>query len=142
MYFDAVNGLFYIDTAGAGSTTGARMAVNSWGAKKAYADEDENRITSTYLKDINVNNFDVILTKGNSTTSSFTLPGVQNITSSSNNGAISVNIGGTATDVTITGLNDLAYIATATTNSSSTYLRGDGTWAAVDITPIEVIKLI
>ncbi len=50
MYFDATTGVFYIDTAGEGGTTGTRMAVNSWGAQKAYADENNDRITTTYLK--------------------------------------------------------------------------------------------
>ena len=50
MYFDAVKGLFYIDTAGTGSTTGTRMALNAWGAQKAYADENGDQITTTYLK--------------------------------------------------------------------------------------------
>ena len=50
MYFDAVKGLFYIDTAGTGTTTGTRMALNSWGAQKAYADENGDRILTTYVK--------------------------------------------------------------------------------------------
>jgi len=50
MYFDAVKGLFYIDTAGTGGTSGTRIALNSWGAQKAYADEDNNRISTTYVK--------------------------------------------------------------------------------------------
>lgn len=50
MYFDAVKGLFYIDTAGTGTTTGTRMALNAWGAQKAYADEDGNQISTTYVK--------------------------------------------------------------------------------------------
>lgn len=50
MYFDAVKGIFYIDTAGEGGTTGTRMAVNAWGAQKAYADENDDRISTTYLK--------------------------------------------------------------------------------------------
>lgn len=51
MYFDAVKGIFYIDTAGEGGTTGTRMAVNAWGAQKAYADENDDRISTTYIKD-------------------------------------------------------------------------------------------
>ena len=50
MYFDATKNLFYIDTAGTGGNTGTRVALNSWGAQKAYADEDDNRISTTYLK--------------------------------------------------------------------------------------------
>lgn len=50
MYFDAVTGIFYIDTAGEGGSTGTRMAVNAWGAQKAYADENNDRISTTYLK--------------------------------------------------------------------------------------------
>ena len=50
MYFDAVTGVFYIDTAGEGGTTGTRMAVNAYGAQKAYADENNDRISTTYLK--------------------------------------------------------------------------------------------
>ena len=50
MYFDAVNKLFYIDIAGEGGTTGTRVALNSWGAQKAYADENDDRISTTYLK--------------------------------------------------------------------------------------------
>ena len=50
MYFDALTGIFYIDTAGEGGTTGTRMAVNAWGAQKAYADENNDRISTTYLK--------------------------------------------------------------------------------------------
>ena len=49
MYFDAVKGLFYIDIAGEGGTTGQRIALNSWGAHKAYGDENGNQITTTYL---------------------------------------------------------------------------------------------
>ena len=51
MYFDATTGVFYIDTAGTGGTTGTRMAVNAYGAQKAYADENNDRISTTYLKD-------------------------------------------------------------------------------------------
>ena len=47
MYFDAVTGVFYIDTAGTGGSTGTRMAVN---AKKAWEDENGDRILTTYLK--------------------------------------------------------------------------------------------
>lgn len=50
MYFDAIKSLFYIDTAGNGGNTGTRVALNAWGAQKAYADEDDNRISTTYLK--------------------------------------------------------------------------------------------
>ena len=50
MYFDATTGVFYIDTAGEGGTTGTRMAVNAYGAQKAYADENNDRISTTYLK--------------------------------------------------------------------------------------------
>ena len=50
MYFDAITGVFYIDTAGEGGTTGTRMAVNAYGAQKAYADENDDRISTTYLK--------------------------------------------------------------------------------------------
>ena len=50
MYFDASKSLFYIDTAGEGGSTGTRVALNSWGAQKAYADEDGNQIKTTYLK--------------------------------------------------------------------------------------------
>lgn len=50
MYFDAVKGLFYIDTAGTGTTTGTRMALNAWGAQKSYADENGDRISTTYVK--------------------------------------------------------------------------------------------
>ena len=59
MYFDAVNGLFYIDTSGEGGTTGSRIALNSWGAKKAYADENEDRITTTYAKLSELGNYTV-----------------------------------------------------------------------------------
>ena len=48
--FDAVKSLFYIDTSGDGGTSGTRVALNAWGAQKAYADEDNNRISTTYLK--------------------------------------------------------------------------------------------
>lgn len=50
MYFDAITGIFYIDTAGEGGSTGTRMAVNAWGAQKSYADENDDRISTTYLK--------------------------------------------------------------------------------------------
>ena len=36
MYFDAQKSLFYIDTAGEGGTTGTRVALNAYGAEKAY----------------------------------------------------------------------------------------------------------
>ena len=36
MYFDASKNLFYIDTAGDGGTTGIRVALNAYGAEKAY----------------------------------------------------------------------------------------------------------
>lgn len=48
MYFDATKSLFYIDTAGEGGTTGTRVALNAWGAQKAYGDENGARITTTY----------------------------------------------------------------------------------------------
>ena len=51
MYFDASKSLFYIDTAGEGGETGTRVALNAYGAQKAYADENNDRITETYLKD-------------------------------------------------------------------------------------------
>ena len=50
MYFDAGKSLFYIDTAGEGGSTGTRVALNSYGAQKAYADENDDRISTTYLK--------------------------------------------------------------------------------------------
>ena len=50
MYFDASKNLFYIDTAGEGGSTGTRVALNAYGAEKAYADENNDRITETYLK--------------------------------------------------------------------------------------------
>lgn len=50
MYFDANTNIFYIDTAGTGGTTGTRVKLNAWGARTAYADEDANRISTTYLK--------------------------------------------------------------------------------------------
>lgn len=59
MYFDAVKGLFYIDTAGTGTTTGTRIALNAWGAQKAYADENGDRITNTYVKTIDLDNLTV-----------------------------------------------------------------------------------
>lgn len=49
MYFDATKSLFYIDTAGEGGSSGTRVALNSYGAQKAYADENDNRISTTYL---------------------------------------------------------------------------------------------
>lgn len=36
MYFDAQKSLFYIDTAGEGGSTGVRVALNAYGAEKAY----------------------------------------------------------------------------------------------------------
>lgn len=56
MYFDAVKGLFYIDTAGDGGTTGTRIALNAWGAQKSYGDEDGSQIKTTYLKTADVGN--------------------------------------------------------------------------------------
>ncbi len=56
LYFDAVKGLFYIDTAGDGGTSGTRMALNAWGAKEAYGDENGDRITTTYLKSVDLPN--------------------------------------------------------------------------------------
>lgn len=50
MYFDITKKLFYIDTAGEGGESGTRVALNAWGAQKAYADENDNRISTTYLK--------------------------------------------------------------------------------------------
>lgn len=50
MYFDITKKLFYIDTAGEGGDSGTRVALNAWGAQKAYADENDNRISTTYLK--------------------------------------------------------------------------------------------
>lgn len=50
MYFDASKNLFYIDTAGEGGSTGTRVALNAYGAEKAYADENDDRISTTYLK--------------------------------------------------------------------------------------------
>lgn len=50
MYFDATKSLFYIDTAGEGGNSGTRVALNAYGSQKAYADEDNNRISTTYLK--------------------------------------------------------------------------------------------
>ena len=50
MYFDITKKLFYIDTAGEGGTSGTRVALNAYGAQKAYADEDNNQISTTYLK--------------------------------------------------------------------------------------------
>lgn len=47
MYFDAVTGVFYIDTAGEGGASGTRIAVN---AKKAWEDGNGDRISTTYLK--------------------------------------------------------------------------------------------
>lgn len=50
MYFDASKSLFYIDTDGNGGSTGTRVALNSYGSEKAYADENGDRISTTYLK--------------------------------------------------------------------------------------------
>lgn len=76
MYFDAVKGLFYIDTAGEGGTTGTRMAVNAWGALTAENDSFTSttapygqNIASTYIKGVSVNNDgNLVITKGNNTT--------------------------------------------------------------------------
>ena len=78
MYFDAVKGLFYIDIAGEGGKTGERVAVNAWSATNADCDgfktstsaTQGQNIASTYIKGISVNNNgDLIITKGNNTTS-------------------------------------------------------------------------
>ena len=50
MYFDVTKKLFYIDTAGTGTTSGTRVALNAYGAEKAYSDENGDRISTTYLK--------------------------------------------------------------------------------------------
>ena len=50
MYFDVTKSLFYIDTAGEGGSSGTRVALNSYGAQKAYSDENDDRISTTYLK--------------------------------------------------------------------------------------------
>ena len=51
MYFDAVNKLFYIDIADdADDVEVKRVALNSWGAQKAYADVNGDQIDTTYLK--------------------------------------------------------------------------------------------
>ena len=50
MYFDASKSLFYIDTDGDGGLTGTRVALNAYGSERAYADENGDRITTTYLK--------------------------------------------------------------------------------------------
>lgn len=60
--------------------------------------------------------------------------GVLSIASGDANGTIKVttgtNAGGTSSvDVAVTGLKDLAYIAKPSANTTTTYLRGDGTWA-------------
>ena len=56
MYFDVTKKLFYIDTAGEGGSTGTRVALNAYGAEKAYSDENGDRISTTYLK---VEDFDM-----------------------------------------------------------------------------------
>jgi hypothetical protein len=88
MYFDATKGLFYIDTAGDGGSTGTRMAVNAWGARKAYADENENCISTTYIKNLNIDDFTLTITKGDNTTSTLTLPGTVYVTTA--NSGISI----------------------------------------------------
>ena len=57
MYFDVTKSLFYIDTAGTGGETGTRVALNAHGAHVAYADENEDRISTTYLKISDVDNY-------------------------------------------------------------------------------------
>lgn len=59
MYFDITKKLFYIDTAGEGGSSGTRVALNSWGAQKAYADENDDRISTTYLKTANLSTTNV-----------------------------------------------------------------------------------
>lgn len=59
--------------------------------------------------------------------------GVLSIASGDTNGTIKVttgtNAGGTSSvDVAVKGLKDLAYIAKPSANTTTTYLRGDGTW--------------
>jgi hypothetical protein len=80
MYFDAIKGIFYIDTAGEGGNTGTRMAVNAWGALKAENDNfisEEHpygqSIASTYIKDISFDNDVLTITKGNGTTATIGL---------------------------------------------------------------------
>ena len=81
MYFDAVKGLFYIDTAGDGGNTGARMAVNAWGALKAendnFATEEHpngQQIAGTYIKALSTTGTQITITKGNGATSTVSIP--------------------------------------------------------------------
>ena len=57
MYFDASKSLFYIDTAGDGGSTGTRVALNAYGAEKAYADINGAQIDTTYLKIANIDDY-------------------------------------------------------------------------------------
>lgn len=62
MYFDVTKSLFYIDTAGTGGSTGTRVALNAHAAQVSYADEDENRIKTTYLKISDVGSYSTQVT--------------------------------------------------------------------------------
>jgi len=75
MYFDASKNLFYIDLAGEGGTTGRRVALNSYGAERAYADINGSQIDTTYLKISDYNPEISTLTIG-----SYTYDGSANVT--------------------------------------------------------------
>lgn len=62
MYFDASKNLFYIDTAGEGGTTGTRVALNAYGAEKAYADINGAQIDTTYLKISDIDTYSTKIT--------------------------------------------------------------------------------
>lgn len=59
MYFDAQKSLFYIDTAGEGGSSGTRVALNAYGAEKAYSDVNGDQIDQTYLKIANASALNV-----------------------------------------------------------------------------------
>lgn len=64
--------------------------------------------------------------------------GVRSISTGSSNGTISVNTNGTAADVAVKGLGDLAYISKGAT--ANTFLKNDGTWAVPSDTKVGITE--
>ena len=70
----------------------------------------------------------------------FVNAGVRAVGVGTENGTISVNTNGTTNNVSVRGLDDLAFIGKPSSNQTNQFLRGDGTWQTITIDDSFIFK--